>query len=50
VANDKTKQLYEIGYFKRKHGLTKEQAIAIIKEAWTSREKANKLAQELKNG
>ncbi len=50
MANDKTKQLYEIGYFKRKHGLTKEQAIAIIKEAWTSREKANKLAQELKNG
>lgn len=41
-------QAYELNYFKRKHGLTKEQARDIIKEAGNSREKANALAEERK--
>ncbi len=42
-------QQYEVNYFKRKHNLTKEQAIAIIKQAENSRVKANELASRIKN-
>lgn len=38
-------QTYELGYFAKKHGITKEQAAAIIKKAGNSRAKANKLAE-----
>lgn len=39
---------YEVNYFARKHGLTKEVALEIIKQAGGDREKANKLAQSKK--
>jgi len=42
-------QQYEVNYFKRKHNLTKDQAIAIIKQAGNSRIKANELASKIKN-
>ncbi|QIG70386.1 DUF3606 domain-containing protein [Rhizobium phage RHph_N28_2] len=41
-------QGYELNYFKRKHGLTEDQARKIIKEAGNSRVKANALAEKLK--
>ncbi|ARO24762.1 hypothetical protein TAL182_CH03017 [Rhizobium sp. TAL182] len=41
-------QSYELNYFKRKHGLTEDQARKIIKEAGNSREKANELAEQVK--
>ena len=41
-------QPYEVSYFRRKHDLTKEQAVEIIKKAGNSREKANQLAGEAK--
>lgn len=41
-------QPYELSYFKRKHGLTTEQAERIIKQAKNSRERADTLAEKLK--
>ncbi|KQX52269.1 MULTISPECIES: DUF3606 domain-containing protein [Ensifer] len=43
-------QAYELNYFKRKHGLTDDQARKIIKEAGNSREEANALAEKRKKG
>ncbi|MEF0941557.1 DUF3606 domain-containing protein [Rhizobium sp. BR 362] len=39
---------YEVNYFARKHGLSKEEAAKIIKEAGGNREKANALAAKKK--
>ena len=36
---------YEIGYFARKHGISRAQAEKIIKNARGSRERANALAE-----
>ena len=44
------KQPYELSYFRRKHGLTREQAVKIIEEAGGDREKANAAAQRLRKG
>lgn len=41
-------QPYELSYFKRKHGLTTEDAVKIIKQAKNNRQKANELADKLK--
>jgi hypothetical protein len=37
-------QAYEVGYFARKHGISKARAEKIIKDARGSRERANALA------
>lgn len=42
------KQRYEVGYFKRKHDLTKEQAVDIIDKAGNSRAKADEMAKAVK--
>ncbi|TIV71509.1 MAG: DUF3606 domain-containing protein [Mesorhizobium sp.] len=39
---------YEVNYFARKHGITKEQALKIIKDTKGSRDKANAAAERLK--
>lgn len=39
-------QPYEVGYFARKHGLSREQAEKIIKQTGGDREKANAAAQK----
>lgn len=39
---------YEVSYFARKHGITKEQAEALIKKVGNSREKLNAAAEKLK--
>ena len=39
---------YEVSYFARKHGITKEQAIKLIDKVGNSREKLNKAAEKLK--
>ncbi|MGZ3350892.1 MAG: DUF3606 domain-containing protein [Xanthobacteraceae bacterium] len=36
---------YEVNYFARKHGLSKEEALKIIKKAKGNRAKANALAE-----
>ena len=41
-------QPYEVSYFRKKHGLTKDQAEDIIKKAGNSRSKANELAEKAK--
>lgn len=41
-------QPYELSYFKKKHGLSDEQARDIIKKAGNNRDKANELAKALK--
>ncbi|WEX75240.1 DUF3606 domain-containing protein [Sinorhizobium numidicum] len=41
-------QAYELSYLKRKHKLTEEQPRKIIREAGSSREKANALAEKVK--
>lgn len=41
---------YELRYFARKHGITAQEARAIIKEAGPSRAAANALAKKRKNG
>ena len=41
-------QQYEVAYFARKHGLTRETAMKILKQAGPSRAKANELAQHAK--
>ncbi|PDV89930.1 DUF3606 domain-containing protein [Rhizobium sp. H4] len=41
-------QPYELSYFRRKHGLTVDQAKDIIKKAGNNRDKANELAQQQK--
>ena len=43
-----TEQAYELSYFKRKHGLTTDDAVKIIKQAKNNREKANELAEKHK--
>ncbi|MEW9838606.1 DUF3606 domain-containing protein [Mesorhizobium marinum] len=59
MADDKSKvkqdrkrvaagQPYELNYFARKHHLSKEQAVAIVKKAGNDRDKANKLALSAK--
>jgi hypothetical protein len=39
---------YEVDYFKRKHGLTTEEAAGIIKHGGNSREEANAPVQKTK--
>ncbi|MBX5046983.1 DUF3606 domain-containing protein [Rhizobium lentis] len=39
-------QLYELSYFRRKHGPTVDQAKDIIKKSGNDRDKANKLAEQ----
>jgi hypothetical protein len=39
-------QPYEVSYFARKHGLSREQAEKIIKQTGGDREKANAAAQK----
>lgn len=41
-------QAYEVSYFRRKHGLSKEEALKIINQAGNSRDKANQLAEAAK--
>ena len=41
---------YEVSYFARKHGITKEQAEELIKKVGNSREKLNEAAAKLKTG
>ncbi|MBX4911249.1 MULTISPECIES: DUF3606 domain-containing protein [Rhizobium] len=41
-------QPYELSYFRRKHGLTVDQAKDIIKKAGNNRDKANELAEQHK--
>jgi hypothetical protein len=41
-------QGYEVGYFARKHGITAEQARALIEEIGNDREKLNAAAEKLK--
>jgi DNA-directed RNA polymerase subunit L len=40
---------YEMSYFKKKHDLTKEQALKIIEKHGNNREAANKAAEKLKS-
>lgn len=42
------KEPYELTYFAKKHGLSRDDADKIIKRAGPSREKANKLAEDFK--
>lgn len=39
---------YEVSYFARKHGITKEQTIKLIDKIGNDREKLNKAAAKLK--
>jgi hypothetical protein len=39
---------YEVNYFARKHGITKDQAQSLIKRVGNDREKLNAAAQKLK--
>jgi hypothetical protein len=39
---------YEVSYFKRKHGITAEQALKIIKDTGGDRDKANAAAERIK--
>lgn len=43
-------QVYEVAYFARKHGITREQARAIIRKHGPSRRKCNAAAAALKQG
>ena len=40
---------YEVGYFARKHGITREQAQGLIKKVGNNREKLNAAAAQLKS-
>ena len=40
---------YEVSYFARKHGITKEQAIKLIEKVGNNRDKLNKAAKKLKS-
>ena len=44
------KEPYEVSYFRRKHGITLEQARKIIKDTGGDREKANAAAERAKPG
>lgn len=60
MADDKTKrggadrrtvaagEGYEVGYFAKKHGITRDQAQDLIKKVSNDREKLNAAAQKLK--
>lgn len=60
MADDKTKrgagdrrrvsgsEGYEVGYFARKHGISREQAEGLIKKVGNDREKLNAAAEKLK--
>ena len=39
---------YEVAYFARKHGITRDQAIKLIDRIGNDREKLNKAAEKLK--
>ena len=39
---------YEVAYFARKHGITRDQAISLIDRIGNDREKLNKAAAKLK--
>lgn len=39
---------YEVGYFAKKHGITRDQAQDLIKNVGNDREKLNAAAQKLK--
>lgn len=39
---------YELAYFARKHGITRDQAIKLIDRIGNDREKLNKAAEKLK--
>lgn len=41
-------QSYEVGYFARKHGLTREEARRLIDRIGNDRDKLNKAAEQLK--
>lgn len=43
-----SKQAYEVSYFAKKHGISKEQATNILGRVGPSREKANAEAEKLK--
>ncbi|RUX10231.1 DUF3606 domain-containing protein [Mesorhizobium sp. M2A.F.Ca.ET.037.01.1.1] len=38
---------YEVNYFARKHGITKDQALKIIKDTKGNRDKANAVAEKI---
>ncbi|AZO07175.1 MULTISPECIES: DUF3606 domain-containing protein [unclassified Mesorhizobium] len=38
---------YEVNYFARKHGITKDQALKIIKDTKGNRDKANAAAEKI---
>jgi hypothetical protein len=40
---------YEVAYFARKHGITKEQALKLIDKVGNDREKLNRAAEKLKS-
>jgi hypothetical protein len=39
---------YEVSYFARKHGITRERALKLIDKVGNNREKLNKAAEKLK--
>ena len=41
---------YEVNYFARKHGISKDQAQELIKKVGNDRDKLNEAAQKLKKG
>jgi len=51
-ANDRSRvaagEPYEVNYFARKHGLSREEAQKIIKQAGGNRDKANQIAETKK--
>ena len=43
------KQAYEVGYFASKHRISRAEAREIIQRAGPSRDKANRLAEQMKH-
>lgn len=43
-----SKQAYEVSYFAKKHGISKEKALKILDKVGPSREKANAEAEKMK--
>ena len=44
-----SEQAYEVSYFAKKHGLSKDQAMKILAKAGVSREKADAEAEKVKH-
>jgi hypothetical protein len=40
---------YEVAYFAKKHGISKEQAVQLINQVGNDREKLNRAAEKLKS-